>query len=664
MTRKLNRNYSLIVVVASVAILALLFAAAASTMAQNPVPFLDQPLVPDATAPGGAGFTLTVNGGWFVPASVVNWNGSPRATTFVSGTQLTAAILASDIATASTAEVTVVNPSTGGGASNTLFFSIAVPEASVDFLPAAFYDSGGGGPLAIADLNADGYPDIVAGTSVLLGNGHGWFSPPVSPGGASSVAVADVNGDGKLDLIACGGSTMSVLLGNGDGTFQPAVSYYAGGSPCYSVAVADLNGDGKPDVAVAVYRNIAVLLGNGDGTFQPAVTYSWGGGDGTSWGSNSLAIADLNGDGKPDLAVASGSSDYPWYNGSVGVLLGNGDGTFQPAVDYYSGGWYATSLAVGDLNGDGKPDIVVTDRCLTYLCGTVAVLLGNGDGSFQPAVGYSSGGDYPWAVVVADMNEDGKPDLVVANLYGNLGVLLGNGDGTFQPAVIHHSPHAGSAAVADVNGDGKPDIVFSTTEGLVGVLLTKTGVATKTTVTTSGSPTLVGQPVTFTATATLAKGTIPDGELVEFYDGVAMLGSGKLTAGVAEYSTSSLTAKTHSIKATYPGDNTFELSSGSVRQVVDRYPTTTALSSSLNPSNYGQAVTFTATVTSSGPNTPTRKVEFKNGTKSMGWVMLSNGVATLTTSKLAVGSYSITAEYQGNANSDESTSPVLDQVVE
>jgi hypothetical protein len=151
-------------------------------------------------------------------------------------------------------------------------------------------------------------------------------------------------------------------------------------------------------------------------------------------------------------------------------------------------------------------------------------------------------------------------------------------------------------------------------------------VASKTVVTTSGSPSLVGQPVTFTAAVTSTHGAIPDGELVTFYDGTTAIGTGTTAGGVATFTTSSLTAKTHTIKATYAGDDMFEPSTKSVKQVVDKYTTTTTLSSSLNPSNYGQAVTFRATVTSTGPNTPTGKVEFKNGTKSMGTARLSGGV--------------------------------------
>jgi hypothetical protein len=141
-------------VVPFIAVLTVLIVLAATAIAQNPVPFIDQPLVPDATAPGGAGFTLTVNGAGFVPASVVNWNGSPRATTFVSRSKLTATILASDIAKASTAAVTVVNPNPGGGTSNTQFFSITAAETSASFLPPVTYDTGGYNPssVAIADL--------------------------------------------------------------------------------------------------------------------------------------------------------------------------------------------------------------------------------------------------------------------------------------------------------------------------------------------------------------------------------------------------------------------------------------------------------------------------------------------------------------------------------
>src|SRR5271154_767890 len=185
MTRRFVPSFhSLRFVVVFIATFSVLALFATPATAQNPVPFVNQPLVPDAAAPGGAGFTLTVNGTGFVSGSLVNWNGSPRATNFVSRSQLTATILASDIATASTSLVTVVSAGPGGGVSNTQYFSIAAPGTSVSFLPAVTYGSGGYIPqsVVIADVNGDGKPDIVVGNyyqsdddapgvvGVLLGN--------------------------------------------------------------------------------------------------------------------------------------------------------------------------------------------------------------------------------------------------------------------------------------------------------------------------------------------------------------------------------------------------------------------------------------------------------------------------------------------------------------
>ena len=209
--------------------------------------------------------------------------------------------------------------------------------------------------------------------------------------------------------------------------FAPAVAYNAGAVRPSSVAVADVNRDGKPDLVVAnlcVDINcvtngiVSVLLGNGDGTFQTAVTYNSGG-----YGAVSIVVADVNGDGKPDILVANRcavfiscggtSGGHPDSNGIVSVLLGNGDGTFQPAVTYNSGGLFTTSIAVGDVNGDGKPDLVVSNpcgvtNCFPQLDGAVGVLLGNGDGTFQTAVNYDSGGRSPGSVAVADVNGDGR----------------------------------------------------------------------------------------------------------------------------------------------------------------------------------------------------------------------------------------------------------------
>src|SRR5208337_4779872 len=157
-------------------------------------------------------------------------------------------------------------------------------------------------------------------------------------------------------------------------------------------------------------------------------------------GTCAVAVADVNGDGKPDVVVSNG-------NGTVGVLLGNGDGTFQPAVTFNPGLQSQAGIALADLNGDGKPDLVVA-----IYSGTVAVLLGNGDGTFQPAATYGAGGAQVADVVVADVNHDGKADVIVANYGYGVGVLLGNGDGTLQPAVTYGAGDGfWSVAVADVN---------------------------------------------------------------------------------------------------------------------------------------------------------------------------------------------------------------------
>jgi hypothetical protein len=270
------------------------------------------------------------------------------------------------------------------------------------------------------------------------------------------VTVADLNGDCKLDLaVPSSGGTVSILLGNGDGTFQPAVNYPAGYAPA-SVAVGDFNGDGKLDLAVANFGipccsgprgSVAILLGNGDGTFQPPSHYAAG--------SNplSIATADFNNDGKLDLAV---STDYS----GVQVLLGNGDGTFQPAVRYNVPA-YAASLAIADFNNDGKPDLAVADTA------GVSILLGNGDGTFQAAVNYNTG-SAPSSVAVADFNRDGKPDLAVANSETlGVSVLLGTGTGAFQPAINYPlGDGAGSVVAADFNRDGKPDLAVDTYDGL------------------------------------------------------------------------------------------------------------------------------------------------------------------------------------------------------
>ena len=460
--KKQGMTYALFLGVALAALSPLEILSSTAFAAENPVPLISQPLVPDAVAPGGAGFTLAVRGTGFVSGAVVNWNHSSLATTFVSHSQLTAWVPAPDIAAASTASVTVVNPSPGGGTSNVMFFEVTPSSSSIALsAPSAFGAGTNPDSAAVGDFNGDGKMDLAVANegsdnvSILLGNGDGTFQAAVNYGAGTdpdSVAVGDFRGDGKLDLVVANyySNNVSVLLGNGDGTFQAAVNY--GVSAPTSVAVGDFNGDGKLDLAVAnVFSEVSVLLGNGDGTFQAAVNY--GAGAEPAW----VAVGDFNGDGKLDLAVANVDSN------NVSILLGNGDGTFKAAVNY-GVGTEPVSVAVGDFNGDGKLDLAVANYG-----SNVSVLLGNGDSTFQAAVNYGAGAE-PACVAVGDFNGDGKLDLAVANVAtGNVSVLLGNGDGTFQAAVNYGAGIGESVAVGDFNGDGRLDLASPSAD--VSVLL-------------------------------------------------------------------------------------------------------------------------------------------------------------------------------------------------
>ena len=568
----------------------------------------------------------------------------------------------------------------------------AKPTDGSLFLPAVSYGSGGLNPnfVAVADVNGDSKPDLVvanwgsSSVAVLLGNGDGTFQAAVvypSGGTPQSIAVADVNRDGKPDLVVGNSDTNSIgiLLGNGDGTFQPALIYSSGG-PTESVIVADVNGDGKPDVVVANFYqqggtsgegSVAVMLGNGDGTFQAAVPYGTGG-----YGGLSINVADVNGDGRPDLLVSNQCALFDCSSGLVSILLGNGDGSFQPATTYESGGRFAYSIAVTDVNGDGKRDLIAANLCATTdsncsgaTDGQVGVLLGNGDGTFQTAVPYDAGGLYAISVAAADINGDGKPDLVVANANSHtVSVLLGNGDGTFQSAAAFgsggYTPQ--SVAIADVNGDGKPDVLAANfSSDNIGVLLNNTAYSpTSTTLTSSLNPSVFGQTVTFTAQVTSKAGT-PTGT-VEFFDGSTMLGTAALANGSAALSASSLTVSAHSITAAYQASGGFGGStSAPLNQVVNAAATTTSLTSSENPGGVQRKVTYTATVSSQYGGAATGTVTFQDGGTTVATIPLANNQAAYTTSYKSVSVHNMTATYSGDVNNGESTSaPLLESIMD
>lgn len=266
-----------------------------------------------------------------------------------------------------------------------------------------------------------------------------------------AVAVGDFNGDSKPDLAVAIQfyDSVGVFLNNGNGTFAPAVYYSVAGDTA-SVAVADFNGDGKLDLASANFTvsssSVSVLINNGNGTFATKVDYTTG----ANSNPDSIAAGDFNGDGKPDLAVADGANNF------VNVFINNGNGTFAAKADYPTDSGPA-SVAVGDFNGDSKPDLATANLNNN----TVSVLINNGNGTFATKVDYTTGtNSQPVSIAVGDFNGDGKPDLATANYNNNmLSLFINNGSGTFAPKVDYTtgaSPQ--SVAVADFNGDGKLDL--------------------------------------------------------------------------------------------------------------------------------------------------------------------------------------------------------------
>jgi len=326
---------------------------------------------------------------------------------------------------------------------------------------------------ALGDFNGDGKPDLAVANnstsniSVLLGNGDGTFGVKTDydvgqP--AYGVVITDLNSDGKLDIVAETSFSLtegvSVLLGNGNGSFQTRVdNLFSGSAQPKSIIASDFNNDNKPDIVVINGSGASVLLGNGDGSLKPPVSY------GSSDFATSVAVGDFDADGKIDLAVSS----YGFgSNGVVSIMLGKGDGTFFPSVNYSSAP-SPFSIVKGDFNGDSKLDLATANIQVD----SVSILLGNGDGTFGTHVNYAAG-NFPYELSTGDFNSDGKSDLAIAGNGSGLSILKGNGDGTFQKSV-NFLGGGNFATFFDLNGDAKPDIISAQTGNAVAVFINQTG---------------------------------------------------------------------------------------------------------------------------------------------------------------------------------------------
>lgn len=568
------------------------------------------------------------------------------------------------LASASAAEALSVTGNTqttisSSGSAGNYSLTATVADASNSVLPSgsvSFIDSGDQFSLGTATLGS-------ATTALSLAAG-GSAAAGIDP---DLVVAADFNGDGKLDLAVADvpalgfqpGAEVTILLGNGDGTFTSSSigTDYTGS--VYGLAVADFNNDGKPDLAIADgTSSITILLGNGDGTFTSAGTVPT---DGEPFG---IAAGDFNGDGNADLAVAGNN---------ISILLGNGDGTFTAGTPISVPGNY---IAVADFNGDGKADLALTGS--TNL-DAAQIFLGNGDGTFTAGATLSLSGAIDSAasdaIAVGDFNGDGITDLAIESQTESpqavtVDVFLGKGDGTFtaKPAAVtvNGDTNAYSIAAADFNNDGKTDLLLSDDQE-AGIFLS------------NGDGTFTASATAPGATSSPNYNSVAAGDFNG--DGnpdVAVVNSDLQTAAVlltqpSATASATLTgvtvpgSGTRNVEAQYAGTTLLGASNSATTPVSgSQLATALALTSSLKSAAYGQQLALTATLTPYLDQTLTtggETVTFLNDGASIGTGALSAGVATLNVNSLPSGTDSITATYAGDSDFAAATSKALSIVV-
>jgi len=570
--------------------------------------------------------------------------------------------------------------------------------------------------IAVGDLNGDGYPDVVVADDqtnqlyVLLNSGNGdgrlgWQftygfpnfsyngSAPLPVGPVTGIAIGDVNGDGKADvaitlaqfgdpaLASCNYTnqgTFGVMLGNGNGSLQTTSSapyvtaQYPSGfcaqpfDTLEPIELVDTRANGELDVVVTDDNaaGACVSLNNGDGTFARPTCYGAPAG-------NSVAVGDLNGDGYPDLVVSS------WNAGAEGVLLGKGDGTFQNApsnIPDPSNSTGVSSVALGDLNGDGKLDVVLGSNGASpgEAPGTFSVSYGNGDGTFGTAINVNATvtGDYVGGVAVADLNGDGVPDILASDNAATVNVMLGSLQTVATATVTGISPLGPSGGQDGVYASYVGDSFYAGSASAGTYLTTKT-VQPTLALASNVSTVTVGGKVTLTATISpgYAQGHSPS-NAVTFYMNGNSIGTATPSNGVATLKPTLTVVQMDSFTATYAGDRNFlgvgttsavsvtvQKASPTLTLQVCNYTSTWVCPATT--STYGGEITVTATlspysVTGVGSSDGETVTFYNNGT-SIGAATLTDGGATLNLDQTAAGSYSFTASYGGDANFNSSS---------
>lgn len=293
----------------------------------------------------------------------------------------------------------------------------------------------------------EGFSPGTATVSVLMNDGAANFSKSVEypvAGGAQLLAVADLDGNGTEDVLAAG-ARETILFNDGKGLLTPSSSFGEGAD---SIVVTDLNGDGSADVVLAFQGASSArrALNRGDGTFGPFAGF----GDGIR--PYAAGVGDFNSDGVPDLVVG--------YQSNLGLMPGNGDGTFAPQSSLPMTDVPAFKVAIGDLDGDGLTDIAVGNE--TALRKEVTVLFNQGGAGLAFRTAEIPSGITPVDLVASDIDRDGHTDLVYTDQGVSFGVLRSLGGGSFAPPMVFDTPGmTANITAADLNGDGFPDVVVS-----------------------------------------------------------------------------------------------------------------------------------------------------------------------------------------------------------